>query len=157
MRYIPLTRGKVAVVDDEDFDKLSAYNWHAVKARNTYYAVTCLPRVYGEKIVRPRLYMHREITGAPKGLYPDHIDGDGLNNIRANLRVVTHRMNLQNIVNGKKTSVYPGVSLSASSGKWRAHIRVNGVQKDLGSFTSEITAFEAYKNANEAIGERVLV
>ncbi len=156
MKEIILTQGKVAIVDDEDFEHLNAYKWHTVKARKTFYAVTCLPRIYGEKIKRPRLYMHREVIGAPKGMEPDHIDGNGLNNLRNNLRIVTHRQNLQNIVNGKKTSQYPGVSWEKNSQKWLAIIRINGPQKNLGLFTLESMAFDAYRKANEAIGQEVL-
>lgn len=141
-RFIPLTRGKIAVVDAEDFDFLSRWRWFAVApCQNTFYAA----RHEGRKFV----YMHCALL--PDCVHVDHRDGDGLNNRRANLRASTHRQNLCN--RGKQrnnTSGYKGV-IRTNDGKWTAQIHVRtGKQRkmwNLGTFPSADQAACAYDNA----------
>jgi hypothetical protein len=101
--------------------------------------------------------MHRAVIGEPPlGMEVDHIDGNGLNNCRDNLRFVTRRQNMQNNVNASVTSKLPGVSWDKKRGKWKAYIKVDGIHKDIGRFKSEADAFSAYNTAVESLGEKVI-
>jgi hypothetical protein len=143
MKEIPLTRGKVALVDDEDYPELSKHRWYAHKERNVYYAVRMAPRTNGKKHT---IRMHAAIVGTPKGMGTDHINGNGLDNRRENLRIVTTRENQQN-QHIPRTSKYPGVSWHKKSGKWIARIRVSGKQRYLGIYDSEEKAARRYRIA----------
>jgi hypothetical protein len=154
MRKIKLTQGKVALVDNEDFNGLNKYKWYAQKGGlHTYYAgrKTLLPN--GKQVA---IYMHREILGTPQTLLSDHINGNGLDNQRNNLRVVTARQNRQNLHSGNRTSAYPGVSWHKHGGKWTAQLGVKDTVMYLGLFASEKQAFDAYCEAVAALGDAVL-
>ena len=153
MREISLTQEKVALVDDEDFEELNQVNWYANKIGKTYYAGRNISFINGKHITT---LMHLNILEKLNGLQIDHIDGNGLNNQRGNLRLVTTRQNGQNRKNQIKTSQYPGVHWAKKSNKWRAMIRINGAKKHLGCFILEATAFDAYRKAVNAIGEKVI-
>lgn len=151
---VPLTRGYVAVIDDEDWPLVSKYKWCAdVGPRGHVYAVNG-----GNKA--PKLLMHRLILPPRPGLYTDHVDGNGLNNRRSNLRYATP---LQNVVNsfhpGKlfAASIYRGVS--ASGPRWRARMRTEGGRKiNLGTFDTQEQAARAYDAAaRERYGEFAVV
>ena len=102
--------------------------------------------------------MHHAIMGKPpKGLMRDHIDGNTLNNQRYNLRFVTSRQNNQNRKNINKSSKYPGISWHKRDKIWQSRILINCKRKHLGYFNTEAEAFNAYKQAVEAIGETVLM
>lgn len=154
---IPLTRGKIAVIDDEDFDLVSGYKWYANNSSgNKFYAMADTPRKDGKR--GQRLYMHRLILGlTDKCAHTDHIDRDGLNNRRSNLRICTNSENQRNrgiLVNN--TSGYKGVSRWTGRGKgeWQAQIMVDGKGRHLGLFTSKEDAYAAYcKAAKELHGE----
>lgn len=153
MQEIPLTQKKIALVDDEDFEELNQHKWCAHKNRKMYYAERGVCRPNGTiKTIK----MHREILKMLPGMMPDHVDGNGLNNQKNNLRIVTNRQNTQNRKNQIKTSRFPGVSWSKIGKKWIAQIYTNGFRKFLGYFTSEINAFNAYREAVNAIGEKVI-
>lgn len=92
MKEIKLNQNKIAVVDDEDFEKLSQYNWFSNKGWSTFYAI----RNICFKDKKTRIRMHREILNAPKHLHIDHINGNGLDNRKENLRLCTNRENSQN-------------------------------------------------------------
>lgn len=134
MKYIILTRGQLAVIDDEDYELVSQYKWCAKPSWNgkTYYA-------YGG---RGKLQMHRLIVGAIKGELVDHLDDDGLNNRRNNLRKTTTGHNTQraqiSIVSRSKTSQYRGVAFKA--GKWE--VVVAGTY--IGRFATELEAARVY-------------
>lgn len=148
MKEINLTQGKVALVDDEDFEELSQYKWFAQKAVNTFYA----ERVDMTTGKPKKIKMHREIMKTHKGMETDHIDHNGLNNCKSNLRNVTHRQNGQN--RGEdKSSKYAGVSWHKVSMKWSARIRINKKRKYLGYFDTELEAHHAYLNELKEIGE----
>ena len=101
--------------------------------------------------------MHQQILGKhPKGFVTDHIDGNGLNNQRHNLRFITQRQNSQNRVNVASSSRYPGVCWYKERGKWVASIRVKGRSKHLGCFTYEEDASQAYKKAVALLNEHTL-
>ena len=144
MREIPLTRGKVALVGDTDYLELSKYKWYAKKAGNIFYAVRNSPTVGGK---RCQIRMHAAIAGIPpKGMETDHINGNGLDNRRENLRVVTTRENQQNR-HMKKSSRFPGVSWEEWRQKWKAQIAVNRKNHNLGRYNSEEAAARRYRIA----------
>jgi len=93
MREIPLTNGKVALVDDSDYEWLAQRKWSYQKgSKYTGYAVRT-----DYSAERPKtLSMHGEIVKPAAGLEVDHINHDGLDNRRANLRAVTHSENMRN-------------------------------------------------------------
>lgn len=143
-RLIPLTQGEFAIVDSGDYDKPAKYKWRILDGPNTSYAVTWHEGKH--------IFMHRLITGAPKGLVVDH---NGLNNTRKNLRVCTVKQNLYNRKARKGgTSKYKGVSWHTVAGKFCAMISHEGKRYYLGLFTDEKEAARAYdKKANELFGE----
>jgi len=153
MKEIPLTQGKFAQVDDEDFERLNQFKWFARKSRGTYYAGRNSAYVDGK---RKTINMHTVILGVKKDLQGDHRDGNGLNNRRDNLRHVTRRQNNQNRKNQIKTSEYPGVSWEKRRRIWVSKIGINGKYKHLGYFVSEISAFGAYCKAVNGLGEKVV-
>jgi hypothetical protein len=139
MKQIPLTQGKVALVDDSDFQRLNQWKWQAHFYRGIWYAV----RSQGLK----RILMHREIMGVvnPK-VEIDHRDRDGLNNQRYNLRECTHAQNMHNTpFRGKNSCGYKGVSKYRK--RWRARITVNYKGMQIGTFDSPEEAARAYDEA----------
>ena len=92
--------------------------------------------------------MHRLIMQAIDGQYVDHINGDGLDNRRENLRICTHAQNMQNQMPVRLgTSKYKGVSWDKVAKKWAAHINLDGKPKKLGRFVAEEDAAKAYDSA----------
>lgn len=146
------SKGLYTEVDDEDASVAKMFSWYAQKNGNTYYAIT-RPRINGVKKI---INLHHMLVGYPLGKYEvDHIDGDGLNNKRDNLRVITRRQNSHNM-HVNKSSIYPGVH-QVKSGEYKTHIDVNGVRKHLGYFKREVDAFAAYLIALNDIGEPMSV
>lgn len=135
-RVIGLTRGMFALVDESDYAELSQYHWYMEKRFHNCYAV----RTFRRKQIR----MHRHITEPPEGLVVDHIDNDGLNNRRSNLRICTTKQNARNARSHKGTSKYKGVSWYKQRKKWNANIICDGRQKTIGYFENEIDAALAY-------------
>lgn len=161
MKKIELTQGKVAIVDDEDYDRLSKHKWHAMHVVQSWYAIRKLPRQPGKP--RPSVLMHRQILGISDQRKIDHRDGDGLNNRRANLRTATDRENSRNRNHKAKgcTSLYKGVYWNNNSRKWMARIHDGKLGPNnkargryLGYFFSErIAALVFDKAASESFGE----
>src|SRR3972149_1771950 len=118
MREITLTRGYVALVDDDDFSSLSTFKWFAKQNRDL--------AVYAARSVGSRtIWMHRIIMDAPTGILVDHINGNGLDNRRSNLRLATHRENCQNRRQRRDSaSRFKGVTFQ--NGHWRMSIKVDG-------------------------------
>lgn len=140
MKTIELSQGKVAVVDDEDFEWLSQWKWCAVRNHHTFYAIRKERLADGK---RQTVRMHREIMNVEAGIKVDHKDGDGLNNTRNNLRAATNQQNLWNrLLPSHNTSGYKGIYRVKS--KWRAEIKVNGTKKSLGYFSSAEEAARQY-------------
>ena len=146
-RRIPLSRGKYAIVDPEDYDRLSKYKWHAQKGPQTWYAVHSLTN--GKKEKRKNIQMHHLVIDVPPGMFCDHINHNGLDNREANLRAVTHTQNVWNRRKFKpySRSKYKGVDWANDMKRCRARIRVNGKRMYLGSFESELDAAKAYDQA----------
>jgi hypothetical protein len=145
---IPLTQGLCATVDEGDADALLAHKWHAHKAYRTFYA-------HRSASGSPRtILMHRQIIGAPEGTVVDHIDGDGLNNRRSNLRLCDGSANQQNRVYlTTNTSGYRGVTFHRVTGKWQAQIKCRGENHYLGLYETPRLAAHAYDSkARELYG-----
>jgi hypothetical protein len=153
MKEIPLTQGKVALVDDEDYSELSKYKWYAHKGGNTYYADRHPKKI--ENLTKT-ITMHLFLMGPhQKRMQIDHVNGNGLDNRRENLRVITCRQNQQN-QHVSKTSIYPGVYRDKRDNRWCAIIRINKQRIHLGTFESEIDAFNRYCDRLKQIGETLL-
>lgn len=148
MREIPLTQGKVALVDDEDYDYLMQWKW---KINNDGYAVAYTRDHLFPGHSRPikiASLMHREIFKHPLNLIVDHIDGDRLNNTRVNLRICTQSENSKNrCVPKNNKSGFKGVCWSKRSGKWVAQLTANGRVMHLGLFTCPTAAALVYNAA----------
>lgn len=137
MMFVKLTKGKWAIVDNEDYDRCMKHSWCF---HNKGYA--------SSRINYKLVLLHNFIKPPPKGLLNDHIDRDGLNNQKSNLRFVTHSQNLMNSGKPKNnTTGYKGVSYHKKNNKFVAHLRVVGHQAYLGSFQTAVEAAKAYDNA----------
>lgn len=141
MKKIKLTQGKVALVDDEDYEKLNKYSWSTNRSYDTYYA-RCF---VGGRI---KNYMQHRILSPSLGMEIDHIDRNGLNNQKRNLRICTHSQNLMNQRHRIDcTSKYKGVCWDKGRRRWKGRIAIDGVTINLGRFESEEDAALAYNNA----------
>lgn len=145
-KEIAITRGLATLVDDDLYEELNRRKWCVKVGQQTVYACRGIPRVT----------MHRQIMNALPGQQVDHINHNGLDNRRENLRICTAAENQQNARKTKhpKSSRYKGVHWSRGREKWRAMIRMGGRLKHLGYFDSEIDAARSYNEAaKEAWGE----
>jgi len=145
---IPLSSNQIALVDKEDYDKIKDYGWYAHydKKGKRYYAIT---RTHGIRII-----MHRLILDAKKGQIVDHIDHDGINNRKNNLRLCEQSQNCMNkLSQSNNTSGYRGVSFHKGKNKYQATIMVKRKQIYLGSFDTAIEASKVYQEkAKELFG-----
>ncbi|PWU04799.1 MAG: hypothetical protein C5B43_04135 [Verrucomicrobia bacterium] len=137
MRKIILTKRLFSEIDDEDFERVSKYNW---SFDGNGYAF----RIEKGKIIK----LHRFIMNCPKGMEVDHIDGDGLDNRKSNLRICSHiknTYNQKNRLNVNNTSGFKGVHKVRK--KYRAYISYNHKRINLGYFKSAKEAAIAYNKA----------
>ena len=145
MKEIPLTKGKVALVDDEDYEWLKQSKWYAQSSRSNFYACR---KSKNQLSTQTKERMHRLIMSAPDNMEVDHINRNSLDNQRKNLRICTRSQNAMNtpksIIN---TSGYKGVIWFSRDNKWRAEIRVFGKNKHLGLYENIIDAAHAYDEA----------
>lgn len=144
MRQLPLSQGLFAIVDDDDFARLSAYKWSASRGKmGNMYAVRRTTRAKG---VKPKiLLLHREVLGlSTPPPFVDHINHNGLDNRKENLRIVTHLQNCLNTRSRKGTSLYKGVSFDSSRRKWKVQIKAGDKHLQLGRFKNEHFAAIVY-------------
>lgn len=146
MKQIPLDKGLFTLVDDADFDIFGTKKWYAHKSRNTFYA--CRHERIGFR-KRKMIMLHREILGLKDSLiHCDHKDGNGLNNLRENLRPCSKHENSKNrIKNKNNTTGFKGVYLDKKTGRYRASIRVNNRNINYGFFKFPELAARAYDEA----------
>lgn len=138
-RKIALSKGLFATVDASDFLQLSKWKWYANNIGHKTYACRTV-----KKGGRQTLYMHKEIIGTPVGLVTDHINGNGLDNRRSNLRVCSRRENLLN--RGEQTnnsSGISGVSFEKKSQKWESYLHHYGKKISLGRYSEKEEAVKA--------------
>ena len=148
LAYITLSRGYVATIDAIDLPLVGHLKWWASSEKYTVYAVHS-QWINGKK---RGLRLHRVIMRAPDDMFVDHINGDGLDNRRANLRIATASQNQHNKrkYNNNKSG-FKGVSWHNSGKKWCAQIRLNGKSIYLGLFDNPEDAHAAYCEASSKI------
>lgn len=139
---IEISGGAEVKLDSVDVDLVSGFKWSAQKNRGTQYAQSTVNHESG----RRNIMMHRLIMSAPKGMQVDHINGDGLDNRRSNLRLVTNSQNSYNRgVAKNNVSGFKGVGFHKKSGKWQARIAVDRKRKHIGLYDTPEQAAEAYE------------
>lgn len=137
---ILLSNGDLCFVDDDWHPMLSCVNWNICTNRWTSYAVHRERYGQGRRHI---VAMHRLILDAGPGEVVDHINGNGLDNRRVNLRIVTtHENNLNRFKNTRGSSQFKGVTWAKE--RWQAQIKLHGQMYYLGRFESEIEAARAY-------------
>lgn len=148
MKKVKLSRGKIAFIDDEDFDLVSQIRpWHC-----TTIGYAAHSRTSGSKV-----WMHRLIMGATKGVEVDHINGNKLDNRKSNLRLCStdeNRLNRRSYKTKVGSSKFKGVSFKKQSKKFVAQIQYEGAKVHIGYFTDETEAARAYNlKAAELFGK----
>lgn len=140
--FIPLTQGKVTVVDFEDYETIREGNWIAERHGKRWVVVG----TNGE--FRDKL-LHRFLFPGSLPNQIDHRDRDSLNNRRLNLRAASPSQNQSNQTKQEKpcSSRFKGVSLHREKSKWLAQITVDKKRKYLGYFREEEAAARAYDSA----------
>jgi hypothetical protein len=152
VKKIPLTKNKFALVDDEDYSVLIEHSWHTIATKNHFYAA----RRQGKN--GPYIYMHRFLLGLMPGdsRHVDHVNCNGLDNRRHNIRIITPQNNIRRKrkTTKSKSSKFKGVSWKQSHNKWEAFISLPKQHLFLGYFDSAKEAALAYdKAAKHHFGE----
>lgn len=147
MKQIPLTKGMFAIVDDEDFDVYSTQKWHVKKGSTKHYAACARKVTHEGKEYSIKIFMHRCMLDADVGVIVDHINGNGLDNRRCNLRLATRSQNLANQRTVRNKWGYKGITYRRRHKTWRARIGFNGKTVDLGEFGNLDDAAQAYDEA----------
>lgn len=161
MKSVPVTMrhvkaSKRALVDDEDYEKVMLYHWYE---KDTGYAISETGSTRKNKV---RTLMHHLVFGKPpQGMVTDHINGNPFDNRKSNLRFCTHAENARNLAVAKDNKTgYKGVCFDSRPSKrkspWRARIKFNYKQIELGCYSTPELAHEAYqKAAKQYFGEFV--
>ncbi len=152
MKLIELTQNKQAIVDDENFQFLNNFKWHASLSRGNYYA---LRSDYYSPNKAYHISMARTVMGVTDPhIKIDHKNGNTLDNRKENLRLASNQTNARNRTRIEKTNTsgYRGVSFYKKTGSWMAYIREdNGKQKNLGYFSTPKEAALAFDKAAKTI------
>ena len=154
----------ITIVDKEDYPQVKDFRWALTNQEHAIYAVAKIPHPDGGWYHYPSggrtrrktaITMHRLIENAPKGKLTDHINHNGLDNRRNNLRIVTTQHNNANqALSNTSKSGYKGVSWHKGAQRWRAYIRYDYKQRHIGHFTDKDEAARAYDaKAKELFGE----
>ena len=149
------THGTLTILfDEEDRELVESHTWSVLLYHNTYYARTSIPHPDGGWYTSPNgkrqrrqttLRLHRLLMNPPKGMVIDHINHNGLDNRRENLRICTHAENMRNSRKGKdNTSGYKGVCWAKRDKKWRAQIRKDNKNIHIGYYNTLEEAARAY-------------
>lgn len=145
--YIPLTQGYDAIVDLDDLHLVSHFNWRVHIDGKTEYAIS-RQKVEGKRVLE--IKMHRVLMGAQRGQLVDHINGNGLDNRRSNLRFATQAQNQWNQkLHARNTSGVKGVCWNKAKKKWQASLMANGRRIFIGRFEKIEDAAAAYVEANK--------
>lgn len=150
---IPLANDRgVAIVDPGDYDRLAGYAWYLHETPTVSYA-----RATIYTPTKRNVYMHHMILTPPDGMTVDHVNGNGLDNRSANLRIAT-RAQQQHNTRRRRTNQSGFKGVRYVGGRWRAELRVGGAQRRLGVYDDPITAARAYDDAaRHHFGEYALV
>ena len=145
LAYVPLTQGCEAVIDAADAPRVSGFNWHVAKNGSRHYARRKQYSTEGSCT----FLMHRVLLDAHPEMLVDHINGNGLDNRRSNLRLASPAQNRQNMgLPAHNTSGLKGASWCKRTKKWQAIISVSGKQHYLGRFATVEAAHAAYCDAS---------
>lgn len=154
-REIPLTRGFVAVVDEDDYERFARYKWMALviprpDREDLVYAV----REAGPRTARTSILMHRSVLGAAADTVVDHVNGNGLDNRRVNLRLASKSLNAANANKPRRrrasTSKFKGVYFDSSRRRWSVRVQ----RRFVGRYLSEEEAARAYDRvARDVFGD----
>jgi hypothetical protein len=151
-RLIPLTRGLSAIVDDDDYARLAKWSWHA---RNTPagHSYACRTEIVAG--VKRTIHMHREVDRTPEGFVTDHINRNGLDNRKCNLRTATLSQNHGNAIPQTRNKAgVKGIYFDRERAKWVADIQFQRKRRRLGRFDRKEDAAAAYgRAAAELFGE----
>jgi hypothetical protein len=159
MKRIPLTRGYEAIVDDEDYEWLNQFKWYAKIFKYTYKKTkTVTTHIYAAR-GRKTIFMHSFLMNTPKWMQTDHINGNGLDNRKANLRICTRGQNQGNrvVLQKNNKSGFKGVYYSRNLNAWVAQITKLGTIRRcwyLGKYNNPVDAARAYDvEARKHFGE----
>ena len=150
MKLIKLACGKLAKIDDIDYDIISKYKWSLVSGKYARAVVYDIGRGENGKLKQRIIKMHRLITGAKQEDVVDHINGDGLDNRRSNIRICDRTQNQGNrYVQKNSKSQIKGVEMRVrkSGVSWIAYIVKGCKKKSLGSYRDKNDAARAYNEA----------
>jgi hypothetical protein len=161
-KYIQLTKGLSALVDNADYETFNKFNWVAQKSGHKFYAVRRV-KIDGKS---KDIYLHREIMKAPVEMYVDHINGDGLDCRKENMRLVTKSQNAMNrrLRSDNKIGIV-GVS-QLKNGKYKSYCSINGKFTSLGTFatleeakiarkSSEVKHYGEYARSKDRLVEQL--
>lgn len=152
IKEISVSQGRKAIVDNDDYELLSQYKWYLhVSRRRT---AEDLHYCWTHQVDGHNVLMHRLIMNAQPGQFVDHINGNGLDNRKANLRLCSKSQNAQNIKARWGKSRFKGVYWHKHRKKWAVEININGKKKSLGHYIDEVEAAKVYdKVARQYFGE----